>query len=565
MSDCFDELCDLLITTTVTDTSVSLRYDLVSELLFRDDLHERLSQDAIIHRLSYSLYDSSLLVRQLGIQLLARLSFHNAAAVFPLLRDVLFKLMENFHFNGDIATTSFIVQESALLLRTLLMELPIVTEMHLPKITDALLNRMEGYTNQSVVLRSVRDPTSEAICSLLLCLIEIVKVVPPHSIKANISRMASILNELIKDNKDRKKQHIAMKTIQNICEGMGETFMQHLKVLDLVSVLSDLRTHVRETQSIDQIIQSLTRYDSTFLTLLGPSDSVSEISDAKSKGDALSFPMDESVIGNEEYYSSVAINALLLVLEDPRNTEYRTIIQCLMDIFRLLQKSGVVYLQRVIPVLTKIVRQADDKLRLLLFENFSVLVRIAGSDVAPYSDVLTKLCHQFWSSSEDLTVHILNLIAELALAVPASFGKYLKDLIPPLSEILSNTTHSAIVEPTLSVLQACDAQMGPYLSVLFPVLILFLKKVPAYEEPSQLNVQREVLRTLRHVLMRMPLKDVQKSLMASKLFLTLTGLLNREEALRIDTMDTLVVTIHVVERSISRIFIKQIQNVGLPF
>ena len=561
ISQWMDQLCDHLTILAVMDVSDDLRFELLSKMCRREELHLRLAQDTTIRRLSSGLYDTSLSIRQACVQLMGRLAVYNFTAVMPLMRELLLKVMEDFKFEGDTAITSAILSDAAQLLRTLLTDHAEVTGPVNHEIMESLLHRLEVYTTQKTAHRSVKDPAAKSVCSLLVCLKEHVRGSSQSLVKLNVPRMAVILTALIKESNDEEEQLMAIQLISQICDVTGDSLLQHLRITELMACVTELRKEPKNASIIDHVIQSLTERDSVFQSLISQADVTSETEDLLSLNEIPFFPTDESTVGDEAFYSSAAIHVSLAVLEDARNTDYESIVKGLMCIFGRLQKSGVFYLQRVIPVLAKIIREADDKLRLVLFQHLSDLVRIAGPDVRPYCSALMDLCSHFWSGPSAQTVHILNLMAELARAVQSSFATFLKDLIPRLSDVLSNPKDFQLVEPTLGLLQACDAELGTFFPVLFPIVLQFLQRVPIYEEPIPLNIQREVLRTLRYILAAVNFREEQKYLMASKLNMTLIELLRQEESLRSDIEDTLTVILSVLGPKISHIFARQINRV----
>eukprot|EP00210_Caulerpa_lentillifera_P001561 g1499.t1 len=582
MSELIESYLDHLTTTAVLDVSSKIRFELVSDLLINADLHERLSQDKTVLRLAYSLYDESFPIRQSSIQLLGALGRHNYGAVHPPLHGLLIKILRNFEFSGDLATTSRLTQDSAMLLQSLLLSEPRSVELYISQIVEILISKLEMYMGQTVICKSVKDPTSEAISSLLLCLMEVASS-KTNFMEHSLRRIATILSTLMKDQSDKSKQFIAIKTLGKITEQFQDVFVNYLVLPEILTTFQEIKNGTlkssegnKETEAMDSAIFILSQWDPIFLRLVSTSSRAEILIPTQSRPEpssggtfltghsSFTFPTDEAVVGDEEYYNSEAINALMTALEDTRSTDSVLIVKSLTSILQMLPRQGAFYLQRVFPVLTKVIRQADEKLRILLFVHLSDLVRIVGDHVAPFTDVLMKLCFQFWNSSPELTVHALNLISELIKTLKSSFENYFHDLVPRLCQILSSPGDFQLTEPVFQLLQSCEKQIGAYFPVLFPLLLQFVQRVPTSEDQIPLPIQREVLKTLRCLLLHIEFKVEEKHLFASELFLTLIGLMKEEKSLLSDSKETIVVTMVVLGSQVSRVFAKQIEKVMEP-
>lgn len=465
-----------------------------------------------------------------------------------------------------------------MLLQSLLRSEPRVVEIYLTQMIEILVSKLESYIHQTVISSaSIKDPSSEAISSLILCLLEVASS-ETHFTEHHLRSISGILRSLMKDQSDRKRQFLAIKSITKLSEKFKESFVNFLILPEILSTLQEIKSETHnssessfETEIMDCAIFTLAQWDPALLRLVSasprteispPDQNEASMSLKTGTNSSFAFPTDEAVIGDEEYFNSEAINALMTALEDLRNTDSVLIVKSLTSILQMLPKQGAFYLQRIIPVLAKVIRQSDEKLRILLFVHLTELVRIVGDHVSPFSDILMKLCFQFWNLSPELTVHSLNLISELIRTLKSSFENYFHDLVPRLCQILTNPGDFQLLEPVFELLQSSEKQIGPYFPVLFPLLLQFVQKVPTNEDPIPLPIQREVLKTLRCLLLQIQFKSEEKHLFASELFLTLIGLMKEEKSLLSDSKETLVVTMVVLGPQVSRVFARQIERVN---
>jgi len=124
---------------------------------------------------------------------------------------------------------------------------------------------------------------------------------------------------------------------------------------------------------------------------------------------------------SEEYYPTVAINALMRVLRDPAlSSHHLMVVRSLMFVFKALGLQCVTYLPKVMPVLFVVVRTGEDALREFLFEQFTQLVAILRQHVRKYLEELLTLVYEHWHRVE-LLPHLLALLEQLSRALHDEF------------------------------------------------------------------------------------------------------------------------------------------------
>lgn len=119
---------------------------------------------------------------------------------------------------------------------------------------------------------------------------------------------------------------------------------------------------------------------------------------------------------SEDYYPTVAINALMRLLRDPSSSSLHG--KAVNSLFRIVRSMGlgfVPYLPKVVPVLLSITRGTDDMNRKVeMIRALSDLVILMRQHIRKFLPSMLNLINFFWSDSDVLTPHILFLLSELA-------------------------------------------------------------------------------------------------------------------------------------------------------
>jgi FKBP12-rapamycin complex-associated protein len=122
------------------------------------------------------------------------------------------------------------------------------------------------------------------------------------------------------------------------------------------------------------------------------------------------------VTSSEDYYPTVAINALMSVLRDPGLASlHGRAVAALFDIAKAMGLGFVPYLPKVVPVLLALTRAADDlQRRIDMVRALTDLVVLMRQHIRKFLPDLLALVNAFWASSPAMLPHVLNLLAELS-------------------------------------------------------------------------------------------------------------------------------------------------------
>ena len=128
------------------------------------------------------------------------------------------------------------------------------------------------------------------------------------------------------------------------------------------------------------------------------------------------LPSSGMVTSSEDYYPTVAINALMRVLRDPTLISlHGRAVTALFQIIKAMGLGFVPYLPKVVPVLLSLTRAADDlHRRVEMIKALTDLVVLMRQHIRKYLVDLLALVDAFWSEAPAMLPHVLNLLAELS-------------------------------------------------------------------------------------------------------------------------------------------------------
>lgn len=192
--------------------------------------------------------------------------------------------------------------------------------------------------------------------------------------------------------------------------------------------------------------------------------------------------------GDEEFYPTVAIQALMRIFKDPSLANHHgMVMQAIMFIFKSLGLRCVPFLNKVVPHIMLTIRTCGpSNLRESLLKQVATLSGIVREHLRPYVADIFDIVEQFWPSRHLGT--IFSLILHIAVGVPDEFKKFVPRLIrrilTSLDEMqvadwavtrtgtgvrgLRETERLRLI---LSSIRSLRGVLGDYLHVLIPALL----------------------------------------------------------------------------------------------
>uniref|UniRef100_A0A7R9YR22 Serine/threonine-protein kinase TOR n=1 Tax=Chlamydomonas euryale TaxID=1486919 RepID=A0A7R9YR22_9CHLO len=245
------------------------------------------------------------------------------------------------------------------------------------------------------------------------------------------------------------------------------------------------------------------------------------------------FPTSGLMSSSDEYFPTVAINALVRLLRDPALTsQHSAVIEALMSIFRALSLQSVPYLPKVLPILFATMAETDLTLREEIFTQVTRLVSVVKQHMRRFLPDLLQLIHTYWASSTRIC---LQLLAELSISLRDDFRGHVSELLPKFMSLLADAERTCsydMVRPSLICLEALGGAVEDYLHLLLPSIV---RLVTSGQSSMPLEVRRTALLAARRLMPRMTLSGH-----ASAVLHPLTKVLDGpHDELRRDALDAL--------------------------
>lgn len=196
---------------------------------------------------------------------------------------------------------------------------------------------------------------------------------------------------------------------------------------------------------------------------------------------------------DEDFYPTVAVQALTRILKDPSLAVYHgMVMQSVMYIFQNLGLRCVPFLKRIVPHILNTVRTCgQESLRESLLKQVVSLSGIVRDHLRPYLPAIFDVVEEFWNTTRHLGT-ILSLVEKMADGVPDEFRIYVPRLVP---QILASIDTSQIqvsewrsgnrqyastaaqfdrLDLILRSIRGLRGTLGDYLHLLVPTLVKLL-------------------------------------------------------------------------------------------
>lgn len=227
------------------------------------------------------------------------------------------------------------------------------------------------------------------------------------------------------------------------------------------------------------------------------------------------LPVVGMVTSSDEYYPTIAINALMRLLRDPSMiSQNMNVISALMNIFRNMGLNSVPYLPKVLPFLFNVMRNSDDNLCEFMFDQLTKLVHIVRQHMRRFLKDIIALVHEYWVPSPKIMHPILTLLAEISLAVPDDFRAYVPELLPKFVSVFvegERTGQCEMVKPALETLEAWGSALEEHLHLLLPALVRLVS--PSGGGAMSLDIRKAALRSMKQLLPHMQLSGYTSAIL----------------------------------------------------
>ena len=553
-----DNIVQRLLGSAVADSSMSVRRTVLESLATGDALDNHLAQAESLRSLFIALNDESPAVRSLGIKLAGHLSSVNPAYVGPALRRHLLQLLSDMEHSPDSRQR----EDSAQLLGVLIRAAPKLVLPYTPAILRALLAKLRaaslsnspsgggggvavagqgGSSSSSTVGGAPSHPQSsgsspnqsseEGLHIAVLDTLGELSTVAGEAVKSTVPEMVPLIIEALGDSSSPAKRLVAARSLGRVVESTGFVVSPYVDYPPLLGILLRMlgdggAATRREVGRVLGIIGALDPHihklnlaelqgegkleregvrpqfpgrpppGADFGTLLPGLD-------GGGGGAYLDLlPSSGMVTSSEDYYPTVAINALMRVLRDPTLASlHGRAVAALFQIIKAMGLGFVPYLPKVVPVLLALTHAADDlHRRIEMIKALTDLVVLMRQHIRKYLVDLLALVDAFWSESPAMLPHVLNLLAELS-RTRDDFRQHTPELLPKFVTLFADAERTgdySLVRPALGALRALGPVLEDHLPLLLPALVRLVGFGGAGGAP--LLVQEETLSAMHDLL-----------------------------------------------------------------
>jgi len=506
------EVLEKLLTVGITDSDAQIRKTVLSSLDERFDHH--LAQAENIRTLFLALNDEVFAIREVTISIIGRLIVHNPAYIMPSLRKTLIQLLSEIEYSGVNSNK----EEAARLLS------------HLIKNSRRLI---KPYVEPllKVLIPKCKDPSPGVASESLKAIGELALI--GEEMIPYLDDLFPMIIETLQDQSNITKREVALKTLGQLASNTGYIIEPYIKYPNLLNILIGiLKTEQnmairRQTVKVMGILGALDPYKHK-MALRNPNENISSASN-ETPEDNLPLGLNPS---SEEYYPTVAINALMRILRDPSLSVHHTgVVQAVIYIFKTLGLKCVSFLPQIMPAFLNMMRVCQVGNLEFYFQQLGILVTVVKQHIRNYLTEIYQLIQEFWNFNSNIQLTIISLMESIAIALNCEFKAYLPQLLPQLLQIFETDT-SEKRQLTIKVLKAFivfGSNLEEYLHLVIPVIIKLFERIDA-----PLDLRKEAIQTIGQLC-----KNVNFSDHASRIIHPLVRILPNPE-LRNDAMDTLI-------------------------
>ncbi|KAF4323262.1 hypothetical protein BBO99_00001548 [Phytophthora kernoviae] len=239
-----------------------------------------------------------------------------------------------------------------------------------------------------------------------------------------------------------------------------------------------------------------------------------------------------------QYFPTVAINALIRILLEPRNSvHYQGTFMAIMYICKSQRKRMGQHLDKIIPAFLYALEKVNRSLRKFLFEQLCDLVQIVEEQIQPHLDhvALLSIVNGYWDEHLE---EVLNLVKKLANSLGENFRVYLPDLVPQMLRVIRTERDNTSRPRTLLVLKTAVSLgrlLDGYLHLIIPALVALI------QSDADINARKQGLGSLGSLV-----KKLNVSVYASKIIHMLARVISSQPEMVYLAMDCLCCMVYTM-------------------
>ncbi|KAH8093828.1 FAT-domain-containing protein [Cristinia sonorae] len=448
------EVIDKLLTVAIADPDASIRLAVLSSLHERFDKH--LAQAENVRFIFIALNDEVFENRQMAVELIGRLALHNPAYVMPSLRKTLIQLLTELEYSNVMRDR----EQCTRLLTSLVSN------------TQRLM-RPYAVSMLHVLLPKANDSNPTVAANILMCLGELACVGGEDVLPTVPDLMEVIMAKLV--DPSLAKRDAALHTLGQVCSSTGyvvQPLVDHPQLLQILSRI--LRTE--PTQSVRREVIKV-------LGILGALDPyrrktrpIDETATEISTNLTNSAPrnLTGTSTSSDDYYQTVAINALLGILKDQSlNGQHHKVIEAIMSIFKTQGLKCVTFLPQIIPAFAAVAKSSAARTQVFHLEQLAILIGIIKQHVRNHMFDVFNLITELWEVTS-LQLPLVSLVEALGKALDAEFKPFLPQILPLVLKVFDGEMNEKSAATQMKIFDAFltfGANIEEYLQLVIPIIV----------------------------------------------------------------------------------------------
>ncbi|KAI1796782.1 atypical/PIKK/FRAP protein kinase [Ganoderma leucocontextum] len=507
------DVIDKLLTVAIADPDASIRHTVLSSLHERFDKH--LAQAENVRSLFIAVNDEVFENRVTAVALVGRLAMHNPAYVMPSLRKTLIQLLTELEYSTVTRN-----REECTRLLTLLVN---ATQRLIKPYSIPMLR---------VLLPKANDTNPTVSANILMCLGELA-CVGGEDVMPHVPDLMQVIIAKLADP-SLQKRDAALHTLGQLCSSTGyviQPLVEHPQLLQILSRI--LRTELSQAvrREVIKVLGILGALDPYRRKIKPEEEAASEVS--SNLVSAPSRNLTGASTATDDYYQTVAINALLNILKDQSlsNHHYK-VIEAIMSIFKTQGLKCVTFLPQIIPAFAAVARTASSRVQVFHLEQLAILVSIIKQHVRNHTTEIFKLVKDLWDNVL-LQLPLMSLVEALGKALDAEFKPFIPMILPPILKVFEPELNDKTSNTQMKIFDAFitfGANIEEYLQLVIPLI------VKTYERPdASTALRKKAIHTIEGLTRRVNFSDH-----ASRIIHPLVRVLNNgNNELRQAVLDTL--------------------------
>ncbi|RHZ26301.1 hypothetical protein DYB37_004840 [Aphanomyces astaci] len=567
-----------LLTVGIADTEAEIRSKVLASLDARFD--GLLGQPDNLRGLFIALNDEVLDIRESAMTILGRLSLHNPSAVLPSLRQTLVQLLAELECANDVR----VKEDGAVVLGHFLKSAGSLTKPYVFPILKVLMQNLRD--DDRSLNKAVAGTLGElAVVGQDLLLPHLPQLIPElvaemkemKSSTANVAKMVVVVRTLGllvgSTGYVTRPYHEYPEILEGLSAALQRSGDANAKLrieagrtLGILGALDPFSFKLfqleRQGRSLGsgqvatkQLDLQLTKAFKGHDLLFGPTvkrepskkkttAAVTTTTELAQKFVIQCIAPEEllpSLVAGDQYFPAVAINALIRILSEPRNSiHYQGTILAIMYICSGLGKKVEPQLHRIVPAFLVALDAVNTDLKVFVLDQLSALVRLMEDKIQPYLDhsAVAYLLRQYGKKH---LANVLNLVQEVASCLGDGFRVYLSDVVPELLAVIRAERDNAHQRPhtglVLKTIVTLGRLLDGYLHLILPVLVKLI------QSNADVQPRKQALGTLGSLVRRLNV-----SMFASKIIHMLARIIssNAQNDLVYLAMDCLVAMMYTL-------------------